>query len=109
LSQYNDLKCCNKFLEIWKALWIISNLQQKMERIATPPPQKKGGGGRPNNTSNSEKKHIKTEDTVDFQQSACVCNSFFTSTITNQEELFSTANAGQQSQKQWCVVLRKCL
>jgi len=92
-----------------KGVWNNLNLQEEDGENSTPPPQKKGGGGRPNNTSNSEKKHIKTEDTVDFQQSACVCNSFFTSTITNQEELFSTANAGQQSQKQWCVVLRKCL
>jgi hypothetical protein len=51
LSQCNDLKCYNKFLAIWKALWIISNLQQKMERNSTPSKQKKkgkrrGGGGK---------------------------------------------------------------
>ena len=34
---------------------------------------------------------------------------FFTSTITNQEGLFSITNAGEQSQKHWYSVLRKCL
>jgi hypothetical protein len=63
-----------------------------MERNSTPSKNKK-----PNNASNSEEKHIKTEVTVGFQQSTCLCNSFLQVQSQIKRNYFSITNAGQQS------------